>query len=62
MKKVFEDVEVEDICAELFKVSNRLRILANLSHEVVPYPKARDLLMDLSFDIRELSDSFLELA
>jgi len=62
MKKETEDVEVEDICTELFKVSNRLRILANLSREVVPYPQARDVLMDFSSDIRELSDSFLELA
>ena len=63
MKKEFDDeVEVEDICVELFKVSNKLKLLAELSRETVPYPGARQLLLDISSDIRGVGNDFLELA
>jgi hypothetical protein len=63
MKKEFDDdVEVEEICVELFKVSNRLKLLAELSRETVPYPGACQLLLDISSDIRVVGNDFLEMA
>jgi hypothetical protein len=56
-----EDVKIEDVSAELLKISHKLRLLADLVPQVVDCPPARTALFELSEDVREAGILFLEL-
>jgi hypothetical protein len=61
VKTDVEEVGVEEICVELFKISNKLKILADLSEKVIGDP-AYDFLSGTSRDLKEVTTEFLELA